>query len=239
MAPGAFACSHAGCGKTFTRQNNLTTHVRVAHSGERYVCPHPGCGKALRHKHRLASHLALHAAHPTQVDELRRAYPQPARASRQDDELRELINMCRAHELTLGGKCSCPGCGREFSPQGFGPHLSLCASAHAALRGLPVPAPSSVRRPAQPSAAADNALLAAAAAAAQRHRGGDRGLLGALPGGATAGLREDAVAMSRAAPTLRQACERAGREGDDGCGGGALPRAEALPGSLGTLTAAP
>ncbi|KAJ1627091.1 hypothetical protein T492DRAFT_557796, partial [Pavlovales sp. CCMP2436] len=52
----SFACAQAGCCKVFTKQSNLDSHVRVAHSGERFVCPHPGCGKALRHKKRLKSH---------------------------------------------------------------------------------------------------------------------------------------------------------------------------------------
>ncbi len=31
-------CTHPGCDKRFTKNNNLKTHIRTAHMGERYVC---------------------------------------------------------------------------------------------------------------------------------------------------------------------------------------------------------
>lgn len=134
---GSFACTHPGCGKSFGRRSNLDAHARVAHGGERHICPHPGCGKALRHKNRLASHLALHATYVGQEDELRQRYPKPLRVRSNDRQLRDALAECRLRELALGGRATCPGCGRSFAPQGFGPHLALCARAHVTvLAGL-------------------------------------------------------------------------------------------------------
>ena len=31
-------CTYAGCNKRFTKQNNLNTHIRTAHMGERFIC---------------------------------------------------------------------------------------------------------------------------------------------------------------------------------------------------------
>ncbi|KAL2074466.1 hypothetical protein VTL71DRAFT_8244 [Oculimacula yallundae] len=31
-------CTYAGCNKRFTKQNNLNTHIRSAHMGERFIC---------------------------------------------------------------------------------------------------------------------------------------------------------------------------------------------------------
>lgn len=132
-ASSAFGCTHPGCQKSFGRRSNLEAHVRVAHGGERHVCPHPGCGKALRHKSRLKSHLALHAAHAGAEHELRKPYPKPARARPDDARLRAALAECRKRELALGARATCPGCGRGFASQGFGPHLALCARAHAAV----------------------------------------------------------------------------------------------------------
>jgi len=131
----SFACAQAGCCKVFTKQSNLDSHVRVAHSGERFVCPHPGCGKALRHKKRLKSHLALHEAHPGREEELRRQRPKLALLSKSEFELRAKLEECRTRETALGGRCVCPGCARAMAPRGFGPHLSVCKRAHALIRG--------------------------------------------------------------------------------------------------------
>lgn len=65
-------CTYAGCNKRFTKKNNLNTHIRTAHMGERFICgtfnfssyselssfdPEDGCGDDFVSKASLMDHI--------------------------------------------------------------------------------------------------------------------------------------------------------------------------------------
>lgn len=55
-----FECRHVGCGKRFSLEFNLRTHMRV-HTGDRpYGCPVDGCEKKFSQSTNLKSHLLTH-----------------------------------------------------------------------------------------------------------------------------------------------------------------------------------
>ncbi len=87
-------CTFAGCDKKFTKKNNLNTHIRTAHMGERYICgtfdvsAYPdvaifklsdGCGNDFSSKHALVDHTrTAHLGLPTVTN----AYKKKAPASK-------------------------------------------------------------------------------------------------------------------------------------------------------------
>merc|ERR1712105_373489 len=50
-------CEKMGCGKKFSRKDNLRVHIRNVHQGIRpYSCKEKGCGKAFKRKMDLVKH---------------------------------------------------------------------------------------------------------------------------------------------------------------------------------------
>jgi hypothetical protein len=61
LLKGLFKCEVELCGKTFTKQSNLDTHMKVAHEGGKtFACPFANCHQIFGYKHVMERHVLSH-----------------------------------------------------------------------------------------------------------------------------------------------------------------------------------
>lgn len=110
------ACTHAGCGKSFTKRSNLNAHVRTAHEGFRFVCgavdlsgllfdawdPAQGCGAKFSAKSRLEDHVRF-----VHLGQQRPRLSGPVAAT---DPIDDIAGVAAAP----GQAVACPGCDGLF-----------------------------------------------------------------------------------------------------------------------------
>lgn len=59
VVPGAFMCSHPGCGKVFSESSSLRKHMQT-HGEKQFLCTYPGCGKRFVDSSKLKRHYLIH-----------------------------------------------------------------------------------------------------------------------------------------------------------------------------------
>ncbi|XP_054153508.1 transcription factor IIIA-like [Oppia nitens] len=55
-----FICNHENCGKSYSNESNLRTHIRSKHSNQLFNCTHEDCDKTFLHKKSLTQHMETH-----------------------------------------------------------------------------------------------------------------------------------------------------------------------------------
>ncbi|UPQ97130.1 hypothetical protein HOP50_01g04210 [Chloropicon primus] len=59
VVPGAFMCTHPGCGKVFSENASLRKHMHT-HGEKQFQCTFPGCGKRFVDSSKLKRHYLIH-----------------------------------------------------------------------------------------------------------------------------------------------------------------------------------
>jgi len=54
-------CNYDNCGKTYSNESNLKTHIRTKHKKQLFECTQQDCHKTFKHKKSLAKHLDEHS----------------------------------------------------------------------------------------------------------------------------------------------------------------------------------
>jgi general transcription factor IIIA len=117
-----FQCPYAGCDKSFTKNNNLSFHIRSIHEGRRFVCGQHdlqnsaategwngegGCGKECVSKANLEDHVRTqHMGLPSIINAGRVTYTRKARKARKEPSTVGLLTG-KAYEEEQGRDILC------------------------------------------------------------------------------------------------------------------------------------
>ena len=111
MGERPYACDHEGCGKRFSRSDDLTTHKRT-HTGEQpYACDHEGCGKRFSDSSNLTTHKRTHTGEQPYVCDHEGCGKRFSRSA-------NLTTHKRTHTGEQPYVCDHDGCSKRFSRSG-------------------------------------------------------------------------------------------------------------------------
>ncbi|KAK8138315.1 hypothetical protein PG984_001695 [Apiospora sp. TS-2023a] len=118
---GSVPCPHPGCGKTFSKKSNLTTHYNSIHLGKRWICGEVdfpkvewdksnACGQGFVTKGNLLEH----------VTHVHLRVPRPPTKKAVSKKPNDMVGMLAGHSATTRYTipCSVIGCSFKFASQG-------------------------------------------------------------------------------------------------------------------------